>query len=111
MEDVLGDHKEKGKVRKHLQDVLQCSMSRRKPKRYPMLILLPRMTKKVWMQFNVLEMVWMEFFNVTIATHDQNEAIKSKNSRVNKNNYVKKIKAVTTDTESTVFRKLQSLYN
>ena len=38
-------------------------------------------------------------------------AIKSKNSRVNKNKNVKKIKAATSDTESTVFRKLQSLYN
>ena len=53
----------------------------------------------------------MEFFNVTIATDDHNEAIKSKNSQVNKNKNVKKIKAVNTDTESTVFRKLQSLYN
>ena len=52
----------------------------------------------------------MEFFNITIPTDDHNEAIKSKNSQVNKNKNVKKIKAVNTDTEFTVFKKLQSLF-
>ena len=53
----------------------------------------------------------MEFLKVTIAMDDCNEAIKSKNSQVKKNKNVKKIKAVNTDTEFTVFKKLQSLYD
>ena len=40
--------------RKDLQDVLQCSMSRRMPKRSPMLLLLPKMRKIFWIQLNVL---------------------------------------------------------
>ena len=66
VEDVLGNHKEKGKFRKDLQDVLQCSMSRRMPKRSPMLLLLPCM-----INLYVLERVGMELFNVTIATDVQ----------------------------------------
>ena len=54
VEDVLGDHKEKGKFRKDLQDVLQCSMLRRMPKISPMLLLLPRMIKITRMQLNLL---------------------------------------------------------
>ena len=54
--------------------------------------------------------VGMEFFIVTIATI-VNLAIKSKNSQVNKNKNVKIIKAVNTDNEFTVFKKLQSLYD
>ena len=74
VEDVLGDHKEKGKFRKDLQDVLQCSMLRRMPKRFPMLLLLTRMIKRTLMHLNVLlEMVKMEFFNVNIDKDDHNE--------------------------------------
>ena len=40
--------------RKVLQDVLQCSMSRRMPKRSSMLLLLPKMIKITQIQFNVL---------------------------------------------------------
>ena len=48
-------------------------------------------------------MVGMEFFNVTVATGDHNE---DSVSRVNKNKNVKKIKAVTTNNESTVKMKI-----
>ena len=47
MEDVVGDHEEKGKIRKDLQEVLQCSKSRRMPKISPMLLLLLRMKLNV----------------------------------------------------------------
>ena len=40
--------------RKDLQDVLQCSMSRRMPKRSPMLLLLPSMIKITMLQLIVL---------------------------------------------------------
>ena len=40
--------------RKDLQDVLQCSMSRRMPKRSQMLILLPSMISITRMQLNML---------------------------------------------------------
>ena len=48
-------------------------------------------------------MVGMEFFNVTFATDDHNE---DSVSGVNKNKKVKKIKAVTTNNESTVKMKI-----
>ena len=50
-----------------------------------------------------LEMVGMEFFNITVATDDHNE---DSFSRVNKNKNLKKIKAVFTNTESTVKTKI-----
>ena len=54
VEDVLGGHKEKGKFRKDLQDILQYSMSRRMPRISPMLLFLPRMIKITRKQLNVL---------------------------------------------------------
>ena len=54
VKDVLSDHEERGKIRKDLQDVLQCA----------------DVTLAIECS---IEMVEMEFFNVTKATDEHNE--------------------------------------